>query len=386
MLYDEEFERNLPDKVPFENPWVIGICKFDVQKELRAMLERWFAELPDDIKPKFYSKLRSLNNEEFIPAFHELVLYRYCVEEGWQVEYEQPLDNGLTPDLMVHSTEHGDFIIEVTTLFDGESVARGVKRKEELTQKIGQIETNFVLGLNYDSYPPVGFLPKKILKEISNWLTRLSPEIKSAKKTFGGDEFRLEVEASTTMPKPSIGCVLSVMEGGGVPNYSTRVKRKLDEKRKKYNSKDLGIPVVVALADGVGRMRVDGFLIDRSLFGEHQVTIKTNSDEPPVMTRDRSGHFTPSNDATGKWSGKNTGISGVLFSSYRGSSEGFEMKVYHNPVAEIPLPYNIFSKMPQLVRTDNGKDINLNWTLGTPDNKIDDEGSQRILFDYDEDR
>lgn len=384
MLYDEEYIKNLPEMKPFENPWVVGICKNDEAMSLRQTLEKWYIELPEEIKPKFYSKLRSLDNNVFVATFHELAIYRYCIEEGWDVEYEQPLDSGLTPDLMIHTKDFGDLIVEVTTLFDSEMIAGGVTREEELTQKIGEIKTDFVLELSYQMYPPKDFDAKTMIKEVEHWLSSLPDDKETHSQLFIQGDFSFEIEASKTRPRPRIGCVLSVMGGGDVPNYSTRVKRKLDEKRKKYNSKKLGIPVVVALADGVGRMRVDSFLLDRSLFGEHQLTIYPKEDKPGLMTRDRGGHFTPSTDPTGKWSGKNTGISAVMFSSYRGSEEGFEMKVFHNPVAEIGLPYDIFHKMPQLIRTDTGKDLTMNWTLTSPDNHIDDEEKQRIVFRYDD--
>lgn len=386
MLYTKEFIDNLPPMHPFENPWIIAMCKLDAQKPMREMIEVWYEELPDDIKQQFKGKLLSTNNDVFIAAFHELAIYRYCIEEGWEVDYEPTLNNGLTPDLLVHSKDYGDFVIEVTTLFDSEGVAKAVARKEELTQRIAAIETDHVLNISYSGYPQPDYNPRKLASAVKAWLDGLAEDEKVYSKTFDQDGCQVKVEASKDrikFPRPNMGCVLAVMEDGHVPDYSTRAKRKLDEKRKKYSSKTLGIPLVVVLADGVGRMRVDSYLIDKTLFGQYQVTVTCDGSKPPTMSRDRSGHFTPSNDERGEWFGKNTGISAVLFSSFRGGNK-FQMKLLHNPVASIEMPYGAFEKMPQLVRTQDKPHVVMRWTLAKPDNFIDNDEEQEIMFNYDQ--
>ncbi|MEO8863010.1 MAG: hypothetical protein ABI354_01675, partial [Candidatus Saccharimonadales bacterium] len=106
MLYTQEFIDNLPPVYPFENPWVVMFCSVEVKKPMRDMIELWYGELPEYMKPRFKDKLLSIDNNVFISAFHELAIYRYCIEEGWEVEYEPTLSNGLTPDLLVRSKEY----------------------------------------------------------------------------------------------------------------------------------------------------------------------------------------------------------------------------------------------------------------------------------------
>jgi|GEM_PF-2222377 len=386
MLYTQEFIDTLPAMHPFENPWVVALCRVEAQKDMKEMIEVWYDALPEGMKLRFKDKLLSTDNAIFVAAFHELAIYRYCIEEGWNVEYEPTLDNGLTPDLLVHSKEYGDFIVEVTTLFDSEEVAKAVVRKEELTQRIAAIKTDHVLNINYSGYPQKDYSSKKLANAIKVWLDSLPDDEKVHRKTFDQNGCYVKVEASKDrkkFPRPNMGCVLVVGEDGHVPDYSIRAKRKLDEKRKKYSSKEIGIPLVVVLADGVGRMRVDSYLIDKALFGQYQVTITNDGSKPPAMTRDRSGHFTPSNDERGEWFGKNTGISAVMFSSFRGRNK-FQMKVLHNPVASVEMPYGPFEKMPQLVRTEDKPHVVMRWTLGRPDNFIENDEEQEIMFKYDE--
>lgn len=383
MLYTQEFIDSLSPMRPFENPWVVALCRLEEQKKMKDMIEQWYADLPDVMKLRLKGKLLSVDNDIFVSAFHELAIYRYCLEEGWDVEYEPTLKSGLTPDLLVHSKEYGDFLVEVTTLFDSEKIAKAVVRQEALTQAISAIQTDFVLGLHYDrGYPLVNFEPKKLAKAIKDWLDTLPDDKRMHKKLFDQYGCTVQVRASKNraeMPRPRRGSVLMIGEGGAVPDYSIRAKRKLDEKRKKYSSKDVGMPLVIVLADGVGRLRVDSYLIDRTLFGQYQVTFTADGSKPPEMTRDRSGHFTPRNDENGEWFGKNTGVSAVMFSTFRGG-KNFHMKLFHNPVASIEMPYGAFFKMPQLVRTEKNPNIVMKWTLNKADNYIEDEDNQMVTF------
>jgi hypothetical protein len=298
MLYTNEFIATLPDVIQFENPWVVTICKLDVHEPLRALIEQWFENLPDDAKAKLRAKLQSQDNDIYIAAFHELAIHQYCLEEGWKVEYEPTLPNGLTPDLVIHTQEHGDFCVDVTTLFDSEGVAAEHRRKEQVTQKVTAIKTDFVLELNFLDFPAQDFKPAQLANVIQLWL---------------------------------------------------------------------------------GLIRADADTVDKALFGQHQLTWYTDGNRPAQFGRDRSGFFTPSNDAEGNWRGKNTGISAVMHSSYKSDCK-FQMQMSHNPFAQHPLPFELFSKMPQLIRVPNGNDIKLAWALNEQTNIIENPENSFIQF------
>jgi hypothetical protein len=380
MLYTNEFIATLPDVIQFENPWVVTICKLDVHEPLRALIEQWFENLPDDAKAKLRAKLQSQDNDIYIAAFHELAIHQYCLEEGWKVEYEPTLPNGLTPDLVIHTQEHGDFCVDVTTLFDSEGVAAEHRRKEQVTQKVTAIKTDFVLELNFLDFPAQDFKPAQLANVIQLWLSELPPESNGVEKTFDVHGCHINIMVHTDFAKPSRGCVAMVGDpGGNVPDYTGRIKKKLNQKRTKYSSKNTGMPLLVVIADGIGLIRADADTVDKALFGQHQLTWYTDGNRPAQFGRDRSGFFTPSNDAEGNWRGKNTGISAVMHSSYKSDCK-FQMQMSHNPFAQHPLPFELFSKMPQLIRVPNGNDIKLAWALNEQTNIIENPENSFIQF------
>jgi hypothetical protein len=343
------------------------------------LIEQWFSNLLEEAQAKLRPKLQIQDNDIYIAAFHELAIHQYCLEEGRGVEYEPTLPNGLTPDLVVHTQEHGDICVDVTTLFDSKGIAAEHRRKEQVTQKITAIQTDFVLELNFLNYPMQDFKPAQLARVIQQWLSELPPESDGTRKSFAVHGCNVEITVHTKFARPSRGCVAMVGDpGGSVPDYTGRIKKKLNQKRIAYSSKNTGMPLLVVIADGIGLIRADADTVDRALFGQHQLTMPVGGGAGQ-FGRDRSGFFTPSNDAEGNWSGKNTGISGVMHSSYKSDCK-FQMQLSHNPFAEHPLSFKLFNKMPQLIRTPNGNDIKLVWALQEEANIIENPGDSFMQF------
>src|SRR3989338_2091477 len=121
MVFDDDFVKKLPPAKQYANPWAIAMCKLDHNKSDRALVEKWFVNLPDSAKSNFKKRLNSLDDKEFIPTFYELMMHQYCIEEGWKVEYEPDMEKG-KPDLLVTTQSGYRFIIEVTAVFDSDSV------------------------------------------------------------------------------------------------------------------------------------------------------------------------------------------------------------------------------------------------------------------------
>lgn len=381
MLYTQEFISTLPKPVPFKNPWMVAFCHFESHAKTRKLVEKWYAELPEDIKPKFKKKLLSIDDEVFIPAFHELSIYRFCQEEVWDIQYEPELDNGLTPDFIVDTREWGKLAIEVTTVFDADDVKFGEKRRDMLTQKVALIKTDKILEITHHGYPLAGYKPAQAAAKVGAWLDTIQDN-KTHKKTFElhGCHFTIAVDKRVQSFKPTQGCVYAELNDiSNVPNYSGRIKKKLNQKRMKYSSKNINRPLLIVLADGVGLSRVDEHAVDKALFGQFTITWDTNNDNPGQYGRDRSGHFTPSNDKEGNWLGKNTGISGVMFSSYEGGGK-FHVQLFSNPVAQRPLPFEPFKIIPQLVVAEKKPNITLKWAVDRPDNFLDKPEDYRVIF------
>lgn len=376
MLYDKKFVDSLPDAFHFENPWVVGICTYDHNKKLRALIEKWYAELPDDMKPDFYKKLRSLNNTDMIPAFYELMVYRYCIEEGWKVEHEQPLESGKTPDFVITTKSGYRFVIEVASLFDSQDILDASKKKREFTEKVSKLNTHHILELQYDSLPTHDAKPGVALRRVKDWLKDVPDDGERHMCGFGatGTGYHFQITVNDKLPKPSEGCLFSVGDGAGsVPNYSDRIKGIFDKKRKLYSSKKTGLPLVVVITDAIGFLRGDVETIDRALYGQMTITFGLGSTGDPVAGRDRSGYFTPSNDEDGSWKGKNEGVSAIIYAAIKENAT-FSIQLFNNPFPHMELDMNIFRKMPQLMPWVTPEKLEMRWVVENPQ-------ESRIFFD-----
>lgn len=372
MVFEAEFVDKLPAAKQYANPWLVAMCKLDHNKRNRALVEKWFVNLPEDAKPNFKLRLNSLNDKEFIPAFYELMMHQYCIEEQWKVEYEPMMSDGYRPDLLITTQSGYRFIVEATAVFDSDTVDKSDRAKDDLTHQISAIVTPFMLSLSYYEYPGL-YSSKAVIASVKAWLDSLDStnSKRRYKRAFKGNGYNFQIEAMLSGREPSANCVWSVSDpGGSVPNYSKRIKQKLDDKATKFGSKKTGLPLVIMLADGVGgRMQMDSRAVDKTLFGDDTITYSINGDEPPKAVKARNGYFTPSNDEKGEWIGKSTSVSAVLYVSLRGSGS-YQMQLFHNPVSHILLDDNIFFKLPQLQRLESKAGIRMKWVVSNPEDHL----------------
>lgn len=366
MLYDKKFIDKLPATRQFENPWLVGICKFEHNKKLRSLIERWFLHIPVEHRSKLETRLKSLQDADFIPAFYELMIHQFCVEEGWSVEYEPTIMQGKTPDLRVTTQSGSQFILDATTVFDTDDFRRSVAKKIELTHAISTIETSNVLDITYRSFPEPNAKPSVMVRRIRDWLSSLPEGSKTHSNTFNAGGYELTVDAGRRKPKPKGGAILSVTEPSmSVPDYSKRIRSVIDDKRRKYSSRDTGLPLVVMFGDALGLVRSDENAIDKALFGQHIITFDPQGGGQSQMGRDRSGYFTPSNNSEGAWQGKNTGVSAVMYASLK-EQGSFQMQLFHNPLPFHTLDSQIFYKIPQLINFGSGTNITMRWVISNP--------------------
>ena len=226
MLYIEDFIKQLPKIRQFENPGIVGICKFEKNEKLRRLIEKWYKNLPDEQKSKFKTKLRSLQDAVFVPTLYELVAYQYCLEEGWAVEYEPKVVTGKNPDFLVTTKSGYKFILEAATTMDSKEIKTTSKKAQAVAEAISAISTPFKLDLHYLINPNDKVEPKIVAKMVNEWLDKLDTTNTSVrhKMNFGHYGLCLEVQAIIDAPQPTGGCVLSVMDvGGAIPDYSDRI-------------------------------------------------------------------------------------------------------------------------------------------------------------------
>ena len=373
MIFNKHFIDHLPAVTQGENPWVISICKMEHNKQLMKLMEKWFLNIPDNSKPKFLARLQSQKNNDFIPAFYELAMHQFCIEEGWQVKYEPTLPSGYTPDLFITTDRGYEFVLDVTTLFDNQDYAKANDKKIQLTRQISTLKTKHTISLHYLKLPAPSGTPKPVIKQVEKWLNEVTENTKKCKKIFNIGGYNIEVEILPKIPKPKNGCIFIIQDPGlSTPDYTNRIKSSIDDKRTKYSSKKTNLPLVIMVGDAVGLIRADETAIDKALFGQLQITSNINVDNTTSLQRDRSGYFTPSLE-NNEWRGKNTGVSAIMYGSIK-EKGSLQMQLFHNPLPYIMLDPKLFEKMPQLlVFNSTNASLQMKWVISNPQD-------QRIHF------
>jgi len=119
MVFDQKFIDSLPSLSDY-NSQVVMLCRAPHLEALRMQVEEWFSQVPPERQPDLRGRLQSQRDDQHIGAFYELVLYRFCKGEGWDVQLNPVLSNGLTPDLQIRLLDGNQFLLEVYTLMDNQ--------------------------------------------------------------------------------------------------------------------------------------------------------------------------------------------------------------------------------------------------------------------------
>lgn len=374
QIYDKKFIEKLPEFDKYDNPWVVSLCKRKESslKRLRLQIERWFQNLPDKNKPEMYNALRSLGNAEFLAAFYELMIFQYCIEEGWEIK-KHPLINGKTPDFEIKTAKE-KFYMEVLTIFEEKEKAKQKRKYHNLLREIGMIKSDYLISVYIKEWLDSNSDFKKIVGEIKIWLHGLDKQegINYKKKI---NKFGFNGSISARYYKninPDKDCI----SGWNYPVHSgpslERIKSKIRKKVKNYNFlKKTSTPFVIAVCADEDFFWESA--IDWSLYGKLTISWEINNPKAESKVgRDNSGLITPNPGLLGE--PKNKVISAIMFCAQNWSKEKitFLMKVFHNPCSIANLPIKIFEKMPQFTVVKKTKQhMVLKW--------INDK-NQRIVF------
>lgn len=369
QLYDEEFISRRPKLNKLKNSWLSSILSENSDGLMKSLLEDWYTRIPEKMKTKLYSRLRSFKDKEIISAIYELSAYFYCLDQGWEIEYE-PVIGGKTPDFKVTTISGFEFIFEVTSLYDSEVVRISEERMWQFASKIAEVETKHVYHLNFFEYPSDSFRPSVAKRVVQEWLDEIEEVSERTGCSFGkviaGCNFSIDIYPEEQMPEGP-GRMFSV----GFPpadslNYQRRVRDILNEKSKLYSSKKTGLPLVIMIGDGIGYMRASSDVITESLYGHLLMTFggKTTN-----VSRSKIGYFSP-NSVDGKLVGKNTGVSAVVYSSIKGSQR-FHIEVLHNPIPLLNITNRVFKNVPQYYPINIDGKHQMHWLIDDAKDYVD---------------
>lgn len=346
MLYDEDFIRNLPQaNGRWKTPLVVHVASENkVQySNIRTLILKWYDRVRDDRKADYASRLRSLNDKEFMSQMMEFCVAELCECFG-EVEFDPVLDDGRTPDLL---WKIGDtrVLIDVVTLFESREDGADQQALEELISYLEKTSHYFDFMLFYDFIDRKAMKPKTVKQELMRYFDSLDP-------CFVGVDECCYVEtdgfAGTLFPR-SKGVKSQVSRLGLMGPAMTveplkAIRERIREKLKKYGNWEG--PVVVAVCKGTD-FGVDWDDVASVLYGAINVQMNRSSGECQEflgeggLVMPYKGHA-PNNRT----------LSGVLHCALGWSSDHLQINglFLENPHAKHPLDIGLPTYHPVIIR------------------------------------
>lgn len=363
-LYDQDFIDSLGSFDKYANPWVLAICKNNSPSAIyqKANIEKWFDNLPEEVKADFRGRLRSKRDGDFLSAYYELVFHQYCLEVGWNVTKDKVFNNK-TPDLFIE-TDDNKFVIEVLVLQKSDIDKKNNERFNDLLRKIETIDTRYLLSVDLEEWLNEDSDIDKIVRLIATQITSLGKINNKEELELNESGFHGKITVYLNKDYKPRGKILSWSPPGGFFAFPTdRIKNEMRKKIAKYNFfKEMGIPFVVAICSDEAPF-ISHSALDWTLYGRMVVTWNINEPDAEAKSgRDNSGFITPNPGLM--WETQNTGLSAVIFCSRHWGQEKvlYDMRVYHNAWARNKLDSKYFEQIPQFVEVNNDPNfVTLEW-------------------------
>ncbi len=297
----------------------------DEYQTTRAEIENWINGLPEIIRSKLISRLRSSKNH--IQTYNELAIGSVLKQLGYQLEYEKPL-SGHTPDWYVHlKGEIPAFIVEVFTANPSNEWTAQRGQKIDLVKRLEQIPIDVTMNIRFRGNMALDQHQNKIIAtKIRKWLEDDNPPV--------GTQISLT------------GIILKVIyRGRGFSHVtlafsdifwvnSKSLREKIKNKIDKYKDflQEGRIPYVISIVPNPLTGLEQNNFID-VLFGQEIINLAVDKDSGIIaeerFERNSNGLFLISSS-----------LSAAIW-SWR-SQEHWKFKAAYNPTATYPLPKNTF--------------------------------------------
>ncbi len=253
---------------------------------IRHELEDWFAAFPTEEAESLRSRYRSRRREQHYAAWWELYLHRLFRALGFQVTVHPRLPGvGGRPDFLI-SNGQDRFLLEAATTFSGVvDPHRDEDRENCLRATIRGARTpNFFVSLHVQVAGKETPSVQEIVGPIERWLgsldadeilaTQVIPERRFAPRDW---EFELHALPVSLEHRgdPEHEILGSYMGAVGWINDAEKLRRALENKRRKYGSPEVPLVVAVLLC-----RRTSTTMMSRRLSSETQRSSTTKCNRP----------------------------------------------------------------------------------------------------------
>ena len=329
---------------------------------IRALLEEWFLELPEDERLDLQQRFRSPIERQHRSAVFELFLHHMLLRCGFEIEFHPDIPGVTThPDFLLSRTGQELFYLEAIAVSNSNREEAEANRMNQVYDALNNLASpDFYLGLRVEGAPETPPPGARLRGELARWLATLDRHAirrcyleerydDVPTHEWSHDGWRIVFDP---MPKgdeargnPSVRPI-----GMTMPMRATQLT--LDESLKDgVATKDrygrLALPLVVAI-QVIEEFRIAKIDVMNGLFGPEAVIIDTQ--EYPRAARVPNGAWVSPNGPIHR------NISAVMAWSTLEpwNFTRIEPIVVHNPYASVPLPNDALPVAQNIVDRDKG--------------------------------
>ena len=349
-VYSDDFVAQFKAGVPGSSLVETLAVRHDPQvSRFKEQLETWFAETGRDQQKLLLQPLRSRQDEEFYGAFFALALQRFIARSGWRSVF-RPYEPEQPTFRITSAQPPAEFDLEVAAV--APRAAGGKERKVQLLMnEIMAIESHFIFAVHVRRWLPDDFDPSKVRAALEQWLQELAKDEQYASRRAQYLDDRIDIEfailsKADELQSKCIGLWLAPLD---VEEHFDALTSATEAALTKAKTLDAAVrrPFVVGLCHGDTWGMVEN-TITQALYGKpRSIRARSGFGGGRRKVYDYSRTFRkalfnrPGNEM----------LSAVLFIEahwHKGEIQ-YDMRVFHNPWAQTPLPVDIFGILPQLV-------------------------------------
>lgn len=313
---------------------------------IRALLEEWFLEIPDNEQLDLQQRFRSQIERQHRSAVFELFLHHFVLRCGFELEFHPDI-HGITthPDFLVSRDGHALFYLEAIAVSNSTREEAEANRMNQVYDALNNLASpDFYLGLRVDGAPDTPPAGARLRGALSRWLATVDREriqrcyieqryedIPTYEWSHDGWSIIFDPipKGDEARENPSVRPI-----GMTMPARARRIT--LDQSlRDGVAAKDrygrLASPFVVAI-QVVDDFRIAKLDVMNGLFGQEAIAV------------DAEGNHYPGRVPNGAWISANGPIHQTISTVMAWSTlepwnfTGIEPVVVHNPYASVPLP------------------------------------------------
>lgn len=318
--------------------------------KFRDQIETFFENIDDSAGKVLLPALRSVKDDEFYPAFFCLVLHQFLAKSGWTVDFTPGEISRPTFRITVPSPS-AEFDLEVAAVMPHEAAHGREQTLYDLLNSINEIQTYYNVAVHVRRWPPRDFDPSDVRDSLARWLESLVGDEAYASRRAQYVDGPVDIEFAVLgkNDQPATGAVNLWLAPLGVEEHFAGLQDAVEQALAKARADAANVrrPFVVALCHA-------------DTWGVSENTVMTELYGKPRGIRASSGHGggrrkvydysrlfrkalfnKPGNEA----------LSGVLFleKCWQDGEVCYDLKVFHNPWSNVPVPFEVFSLLPQLV-------------------------------------